>query len=96
MKATAIIRNVTDEFWSGFGSSVVGFDNLSARQQFDLCCGATGRDMGISVKLGDGSFRDRVELNSLVNGGCSVSSTKSPRRGYTLVTFDITSAHSAK
>ena len=88
MKATAIIKGVTSQFWEGFGSVIKGFDNLTPEEQLQFCTGNVGKDLGITVKIGDGSFRDRIAFHDLLKSS-TVSSSKSLRRGYILITFEI-------
>ena len=88
MKATAIIKGVTSQFWKGFGTTIKGFDNLTPEERLQFCIGSVGKDLGITVKIGDGSFRDRIAFHDLLKSS-TVSSSKSLRRGYILITFEI-------
>jgi len=85
MRATAIIRNVSEQFWTGFGDHVKGFDNMTPEEQFHFC--SRGDWKNVSLKIGNNSFRDRVDLNELIRKPYTVTVNKLPRRGYMLVEF---------
>ena len=89
MKATAIIKDKGEQFWSGFGSLIIGFDSKTPMEQFLFCAGPDGAAVGITTKIGDGTFRDRMKFHDLTQVPFSVTSEKHPRRGYTLVEFQI-------
>jgi hypothetical protein len=44
----------------------------------------------ITMKIGSGQFRDAVELNSMLRNPCRFEFKLEPRRGYKLITFEIT------
>jgi len=88
MQATAILKNLTDEFYSGFAGRV-GFADKSAREQFEYCNSSQGRDLKITIKFGRGSFGDQVDFNRLWKSGAPMTSKIEPRKGYKLVTFTI-------
>ena len=91
MKATFIVKNVTQEFYTGFGSSIVGIDNMPPRERFHyLNKKAAEGALEISLKIGNGSFRDRVELNQLLRKEeLRIDYKDEPRRGYRLLTFEF-------
>ena len=44
----------------------------------------------VSLKIGNGSFRDKVEWNQLFRDSRDkISATIEPRRGYKLITFEL-------
>lgn len=106
MKATAILRDFAESFFTetirysdGSISSVkgVGFDPLSDREKWEYCLKesvayGSGKPR-IPVKIGNGSFRDRVDLNQLLRTPHEVTCTLAPRRGYILATFEIDPLH---
>lgn len=89
MKVTFILRNLTDTFYNGNGSSIAGLLNLSDSDKFwELRKLATG-DLRhcVSMKVGTGQLRDAVDLNAIVKREHSVSFEIEPRKGYRLATF---------
>lgn len=87
-KVTAIIKNVTKSFFEGFGETIRGFDNMSPNEQLLYCCGQSGRDLGITVKSGNGCFRDKITMDDLLKtNDMEISSKIENRRGFILVTF---------
>lgn len=97
MKATAILKDFNESFFSGIirlSSGEVsslrgtGFDLLDARGQWNACLEQSyGSKPRIPVKIGDGSFRARMELHDLMQRPHEINASRSPRVGYTLVTF---------
>ena len=87
MKATFTLKNLTDQTLAEIAAtpSADAFAKLSKWSFGDLkhC---------VSQKIETGAFRDRVELNSLIKRGASFQHRIEPRRGYKLVTFEITKA----
>lgn len=87
--ATAIIRNLSQAFWEGNGESIPSFLAQSPKEKWERL-NSLRRDLDkcISVRIGNcDSFRDKVELNSILKGPHSVECTIEPRRGYKLATF---------
>ena len=84
MKITATLHNLTDGFYAEFAalSPADQFAKLN-KLRIDLphC---------IKLKIGNDSFRDRVDLNSLMKRTHTVTSKIEPRRGYKLATFEVT------
>ena len=90
MKVTAIIKNANDAFFEGFGGSIIGLNNMDAKQKFDylLNMGVSNPSM-VSTKVGGGMFRDKVELNQLRRKDFSLSYKLEARKGYKLATFEV-------
>ena len=91
MKVKFILRGLTDAFFDGNSGSIVGLMNLSDADKFaELKRHATG-DLrhAVSMEVGNGQFRDRVELNSLLRLSPSYTFKLEPRKGYRLATFEI-------
>ena len=89
MKVTFTLRNLTDTFYNGNGSSILGFLSLSDTDKFwELRKLATG-DLRhcVSMKVGTGQMRDSVDLHAIVKRDHSVSFKIEPRKGYRLATF---------
>ena len=102
MKATAILRDFSESFFTGiirFSDGTVsdlkgtGFDLMSPREKWEHCRReSTPYGSGkprIPVKIGNGSFRDQVDLNTILQGPHEITCTVAPRRGYLLATFDF-------
>ena len=90
MKVTAIIKNVNDAFFQGFGDSIKGLNNMSDLEKFNylLNKGVTDPQI-VSTKVGGGMFKDRVALNQLRRGYFELSYKLENRRGYKLATFEV-------
>ena len=102
MKATAILRDFSESFFTGAirysdgsisSAKGVGFDLLSGREKWEYCLKesvayGSGKPR-IPVKIGNGSFRDRVDLNMFLRTPHEVACTLAPRRGYILATFEF-------
>ena len=91
MKATAIIRDLSDQFWNGFGESIPAFLSQSPLAQFQSAERlAHEMPRNVTLKIGNGSFRDKVEWNQLFRDSRDkISATIEPRRGYKLITFEL-------
>ena len=85
MKATATLHDLWDSFYAELSllTPAEQFARLN-KLRIDLphC---------IKVKIGNDSFRDRVDLNSLLKRPHTVTSKIEPRRGYKLATFNFES-----
>lgn len=94
MQVTFILRNLSDSFYSGLGESIVGLDNMDNQSKFNTLARDAKGDLKhcVSMKIGTGQFRDRVELNQLLRGPVSIDYKIEPRRGYMLATFTISKA----
>ena len=83
MKVTVILKDLTDSFYAKLLA-------MSGNEAFDyLTKSATSRDLRFPVKVGDGSFRDRVELNSAMRFNPPVRLTVEARCGYKLATLKV-------
>lgn len=91
MKSTAIFRDLSEQFWNGFGDSIPAFLSQSPLAQFQAAERlAHEMPRNVSLKIGNGSFRDRVEWNQLFRDSRDkISATIEPRKGYNLVTFEL-------
>lgn len=91
MKSTAIFRDLSDQFWNGFGESIPAFTAQSPLAQFQSAERlAHEMPRNVSLKIGNGSFRDKVEWNQLFRDSRDkISATIKPRKGYKLVTFEL-------
>ena len=91
MKVTAIIKDVNDQFFSGNGGSIVGLNNLDDKEKFDyLMNKGVSPGSGITTKVGNGSFRDKVELNQIRRNCPRFTYKLEFRKGYQLATFEVT------
>jgi hypothetical protein len=85
MKVTYTLKDLT-EFW------YAKIKEMSTQELFTyLAKQANGGDLRhlIKQKVGNGSFRDKVELNQLVRAGHEMSFKLEPRKGYKLATFEV-------
>lgn len=90
MRVTFILRDLSDDFFNGRGDSMTGLLNMSDDEKFNhLKKLATDHPSLWPMKIGNGSFRDRVELNQILRGSPPISFTLSPRKGYKIALFDI-------
>lgn len=91
MKVTFICKNLTEVFYNGNGGSIQGINNLCDLDRLEKLFKYSGlQEYDISSKIGDGSFRDKVDLNSLKRKGWKVKSYKlENRKGYKLITFEV-------
>lgn len=91
MKVTFICKNLTDIFYNGNGGSIQGINNLSDLERLEKLFKYSGlAEYQISSKIGDNSFRDKVDLNALKRNGWKVESYKfENRKGYKLLTFEV-------
>jgi hypothetical protein len=102
-KATAILKDFSESFFSGeirysdgtlSSEKGAGFDLVDAAGKRRICSERSYAPHGggrprIPVKIGNGSFRDQVELNQLTRGPFEVTCEVAPRRGYLLATFEF-------
>ena len=91
MKVTFICKNLTEIFYNGNGGSIQGINNLCDLDRLEKLFKYSGlQEYDISSKIGNGSFRDKVDLNSLKRKGWKVKSYKlENRKGYKLITFEV-------
>ena len=89
MKVTFILKDLTETFYNGNGSSIVGLLNQSDKDKFSYLTSSNAKDLSITCKIGNGWFQERVELNQLIRNNPNYSFKLEPRRGYKLATFEI-------
>lgn len=94
MKATAILKDMSDLFYDGYtigNESRPGFRNLDAAGKWQECRRVCGdASYKATLKIGNGSFRDQVDLNGLLQrGGRVITCKEEPRKGYRLITFEF-------
>lgn len=82
MKVTFIVRNMPDESMQGLTSEAL-YQKLHKWAYGDL-------KHSVKVKYGRGIFSDRVDLNRIMRNNPKFEHKIEPRRGYKLVTFNIT------
>lgn len=83
MKITATLHNLTDSFYVELAALEprAAYDRLNKlRHDLPHC---------IKLKIGNGSFRDAVDLNSLMKRPHTFTVKLEPRRGYNLATFEV-------
>jgi hypothetical protein len=84
MKITFILRDLSDCFYDDIKqlSEIDVFKKLNSYCFGDL-------KMYVSQKIGNGSFRDKVELNQIMRNVKTITYKIEPRKGYKLATFEI-------
>ena len=89
MKVTFICKGLSDVFWQGNGANIQGLDNMTDLERLEKLFKCSGLpEYEITSKIGNGSFRDKVELNALKRKGWIVKGYKKEnRKGYKLITF---------
>ena len=94
MKVTFILRNLSDAFYYGNGSSITGLLNLSDSDKFWELRNQASGDLRhcVKMKVGSGQLRDSVDLNAIVKRDHNVSFKIEPRKGYKLATFVFSAA----
>lgn len=91
MKVTFICKGLTEVFYEGNGGSIQGINNLSDLERLEKLFKYSGLpEYQIASKIGNNSFRDKVDLNALKRKGWEVESYKlENRKGYKLITFEV-------
>lgn len=90
MKATAILRNLSDTFWNGSEHfPTPGFLTQNPKEQWARVLQLCRERYSATLKIETGQFRDQVELNQILRGEHTIACTVEPRRGYKLATFTI-------
>ena len=91
MKVTFICKGLTEVFYNGNGGSIQGINNLHDLDRLEkLFKYSALPEYQISSKIGNGSVRDKVDLNALKRKGWKVESYKlENRKGYKLITFEV-------
>jgi hypothetical protein len=91
MNATVTIKDLSDQFWNGFGELIPAFLSQSPIDQFQRL-EKLSHEMpkNVSLKIGNGAFRDRMEwVREIASNPQNLTSKVEPRRGYKLVTFEL-------
>ena len=90
MRVTFILKDLSEQFYNGFGE-IVGLMNMSESDKFEYLSKISAKkELCITMKIGtSNSFRDRVDLNSMLRGPCEYKFKLEPRKGYRLATFEI-------
>ena len=91
MKITAIIKDVNESFFNGFGDSIKGLNNMNDKEKFDylLNLGVSTPNI-VTTKVGSNMFKDKVELNQLRRKDFKLNYKLENRKGYKLATFEVT------
>lgn len=86
MKITFTIKDKSESFYENLAalSDVEKFAYLNKNAH------GTYAMHGLSMKIGTGQFRDKVELNQIMRTTPVYAYTLGNRRGYKLATFEIT------
>lgn len=96
MKVTFILKGLSQAFYDGIDSvnpelRAPGLNNLPHdRARFDLLANMR-HGLGVKSKVGDGSFRDKVDFNMMMRDTNKQPSLFKiePRKGYKLATFEF-------
>jgi len=86
MKVTFILKDKAEEFYNGMGGAFKGLLNMVDKEKFDYLNKNRGMH-GCSMKIGNGQFREAVELNQMLRTEPSIMFKLESRRGYKLATF---------
>lgn len=84
MKATIILKNLSEEF---FYETLALFDNKTKWNYINKL--KPDLSHCISIKIGNGSFSDRVDLNSIFKSPHTIRFKIESRKGYRLATFNF-------
>ena len=84
MKITFTLRDLSECF----------YDDIKQLSEIDVFKKLNGYAFGdlinyVSQKIGNGSFRDKVELNQIMRDVKTITYKIEPRKGYKLATFEI-------
>ena len=94
MKITFIIKDLSDIFYNGGGVlCTIGLLQMTDSDKFIyLRKLASEKVLKVTCKVGNcDSFRDKVELNSILRGEHTIDFKLEDRRGYKLATFNANS-----
>jgi hypothetical protein len=81
------VKNLTREFYEGFGESIPAFNNQSGFDKYQRLQ-SLSRDLPLCIKQNDEQFNKRVELNMLIKSEkFTCAHDVSKRRGYEVHTF---------
>ena len=92
MKITFILKNLSDAFYNGSEFLGVGLLQLQSNKERwerlkDI---VSRRELDVKMMVGNSdSFRDKVDLNTMLRMECSFQFKLEPRKGYKLATFEI-------
>ena len=87
MKITVILKDKSDAFYNG-NERIVGLLQMDDVKKFQRLNELVFEGRATS-KVGNGSFRDKVELNQILRKPRTIHFKLEPRKGYKLATFDI-------
>jgi hypothetical protein len=87
MKVTVILKDFTEAFYDGFGD-IVGLLQMSDSDKFAKL-NKMAHEKRVKMRIGNGQFREAVELNQIMRAPKSIEFKIEPRKGYKLATFDI-------
>lgn len=88
-KVTFILKDLTDEFYNGGGVlDLTGLLNMADLEKFNYL-NRMRHHLAITMRIGNGAFREQVELNQMLRLLPEISFSLAPRRGYKLATFDF-------
>lgn len=83
-----IVKNMSEQFYSGFGN-IIGFDLLSSFDKYEKLK-ELSKDLPQNIKQENYQFNRMDELNMLIKSGhYTLSHSVSPRRGYNVHTFSF-------
>lgn len=90
MKVTFILKNLSEEFYTGskYIGGLLTLDNSEKYEKLKNLMSDIPKN--IQRKIENGAFRDAVELNSLMKGPHTIDFKLEKRRGYKLATFVFT------
>jgi hypothetical protein len=87
MNIKFIVKNMSEQFYTGFSDMVTGFNNLSDYDKYEKLK-TLSKDLPKNIKQEDNQFNFMVELNMLIKSGhYTLAHSVSPRRGYKVHTF---------
>ena len=90
MKVTAIMKDFTEQFYNGTESgSIPDFMAMPNAHKWETVK-RLAFEKRVSMKIGNGQFNDQIELNRMLRNAVNIDFTIEPRKGYKLVTFNIT------
>ena len=90
MKVTYILKNLSEEFYTG-SKYIDGLLLLDHAEKYEKLSNLMlDLPKNIQRKIEGGAFRDAVELNALVKGPHTIDFKLEKRRGYNLATFTFT------
>ena len=91
IKVTFTLRDLSEDFFEGRGE-IVGLNRMTDAEKFKRLHDCAFGDLKsyVKIKIGNGSFSDKVDLNSIMRSSPSFEYSLAPRKGYKLATFIIT------